>query len=108
MNTCNNQKNEQKFTFDDKNRLINNFNNKCLTITDDPTARNSYSNDVWQQDCKNLNYTNQTWKYNRETGEILSLYQDNKCLDISNNRLGSSIIANQCDNSRDQKWYMNL
>ena len=114
MFSCNITNSEQRFTLDDKNRLINTNSNKCLTQSYDVLSKYKFTEDkntnsIWQEECRDNNNLEQKWKYNRHTGELVSSY-NNKCLDIfrSSNINGADVVANPCNDSKSQKWFIDI
>ena len=114
MFSCNITNSEQRFTLDDKNRLVNTNSNKCLTQSYDVLSKYKFTEDkntnsIWQEECRDNNNLEQQWKYNRHTGELVSSY-NNKCLDIfkSNTMNGADVVANSCNDSKSQKWFIDI
>ena len=84
----------QKWTYDSKNRLIAAHSGKCLTVTGGQDAR------PVQRDCTDGN--GQKWSYEPSTQRIISV-DNGLCLDRPGN---GRITMWECHDGDNQKWYL--
>jgi hypothetical protein len=99
LNNCLGLKN-QKFYFDDKERIVVEFTGKCVEV--DNRNKNS-GNSIVQSPCNdNLS---QKWKRD-EQNRIVSQFSG-KCMDLPYGRedAGSAIKVYDCHNEPNQKWF---
>ena len=102
---CNGTK-EQKWYINSDNSIRNNNENLCMEIPDCV----DYDTKVKTRDChiKDKSYcsnsTNQEWIYDKETSQIWSIFDPDKCLDVYNHT-GPSVQTYPCDTEiPSQKW----
>lgn len=92
----------QKFTFDDKGRLIVKHSNKCIDVRIGKTGKVENYSRVIQNECNNS--ANQNWEYDDD--QRLHLKGTSKCIDIpgSSKKKDSKLILWDCSNGDNQKW----
>lgn len=91
----------QKFTMDNKRRLVATHSGKCLDVAN----QGGSGSRIVQHDCHDGD--NQKWIYDNKE-RLSPIYNTNICLDIQGNseNNGSRLIVQNCNNENSQKWFI--
>ena len=94
----------QKWTYDDKRRLVAKHSGKCLDIPG-PGAKQPKGTRVRQWDCNDG--ANQKWTYNPTNKSFKSEDDNGLCLDmIKSGDSAGNVILWDCHGGENQQWYI--